>query len=362
MGAHPAAPSRLVDGSCGLDELIASDPEGLLGPDVAGSTLPFLVKYLAPKQALSLQVHPNAQQAAAGFAAEEAAGVPRDAAHRRYRDDQPKPEFMLALAPFEALYGFRNVNEIEADFANCSAQGADQLRKAYNAGTHDAGRIQSLVEWVLAEGADALSIADVVAHVAGRSESNRAVVLTDIATQYPTDPGCVVACLMNHVVLQPGEGLFVGAGIVHSYIKGFGLEVMAASDNVLRAGLTAKHVDVPELLRLLDWGPNPVNTTSSVHQPNFSSTGGQYWPTPAPHFQLHVIDCDAGESVFTAVNATIVTCTDGCAQVSRTGTKPITVARGGAAFLPPSTESYVFSGLAAGTKLAVVNAKARTES
>lgn len=341
MGAHPAAPSRLVGSELTLDQKIAQDPAAMLGPGITGDRLPYLVKYLAPAQALSLQVHPNPEQAVAGFAAEEAAGVPRDAKHRRYRDDQAKPELMLALTPFQSLYGFRSETAIGEDLDACTGRGIAELRKIWESEEPVSARLANIVEWTLTDGPHHLDVADVVQQVISRSGADRAKALTGILERYPGDAGAVVACLMNHVSLEPGEGLFVGAGVIHSYLEGFGLEVMAASDNVLRAGLTAKHVDVPELLSLLHCEPSEVLPVRAVDAPDFGTCGAKRWSTPAPHFQLHQVNLSAGESTELQVShATIITSTAGELTISHHDSADLTLSQGSAAFLPPSPQNY----------------------
>lgn len=256
FGAHPDDPSP-AHGST-LDELIAADPAGLLGAETAerfGPHLPFLVKLLAADKALSIQVHPDLEQARAGFAREDAAGIPRDAPHRTYRDANHKPELMCAISEFEALCGFRPVADTLrlldafalAELAELRAllTGADGLRAAFT---------------YLLRLADPAPVVDAVVRRAGDvaddpdwSGPARAVLLA--AGDFPGDVGVVLSLLLNYVRLQPGEAIFLAAGNVHAYLRGLGVEVMANSDNVLRCGLTPKHVDVEELLRITDFSP-----------------------------------------------------------------------------------------------------------
>ncbi|MEZ2372152.1 mannose-6-phosphate isomerase, class I [Arthrobacter sp. RCC_34] len=266
LGAHPDSPSR-VPGGEGLDEVIAGDPAHFLGAESVaafGPRLPFLMKVLAAAEPLSLQVHPSLEQAREGFAREEAAGVPRDAAWRNYKDDNHKPEMILALTPFRALCGFRPVEQSVALFEALAAGASDD-----DARDHAAGIVAAL------RGAEPLRTAFAALLTGGdglaaATSSLRAVVdglpvddahrtaleaAADLQDKYPGDPGVLVSLLLHLVELAPGDAIHLPAGNVHAYLEGLGIEVMANSDNVLRGGLTPKHVDVPELLATVDFTP-----------------------------------------------------------------------------------------------------------
>lgn len=220
FGTHPGGPAH-VTGPAG--------PVALL--DRAGE-LPFLAKFLAAAAPLSLQVHPTRAQAEAGFAREDAAGVPRDAPQRTYRDRAAKPEVMIALSPFRALCGFRPIDEAVTEL-----RGAGATALAERVARHGHGEA---VRWLLAE------------RPVLRPDLDRFRLLDDA---YPGDPGALVALLLNEVHLEPGEAVFLPAGQLHMYLEGLGVEVMGASDNVVRGGLTVKHVDLPELARVIDPAP-----------------------------------------------------------------------------------------------------------
>ncbi|MFM9083273.1 MAG: mannose-6-phosphate isomerase, class I [Actinomycetota bacterium] len=199
--------------------------------DLAGH-LPFLVKLLAADRPLSLQVHPTTEQAAAGYAHEEHLGVPITAPHRVYRDPYAKPELVIAVTAFRALCGFRPVEEAAAEIEGAgSATVASHLRAHGPSAT---------VAWLLHE------------RPAVELDHPR---FTHLNADYPGDPGAVVALLLNEVLHAPGEGLFVGTGVLHTYLGGVGLEVMSSSDNVVRAGFTTKHIDTDELLAIVDVSP-----------------------------------------------------------------------------------------------------------
>lgn len=275
MGAHPLAPSQLIDDTdvsashVALDELIVQNPEATLGPDLADTRyLPFLMKLLAAQRPLSLQVHPTREQAQTGFQLEHSAGVPLDAAHRRYKDPHHKPEMIIALEPFHALCGFRPVEQINRIIDGLTVDGVDSLKTILTQSRSDAHGIRHAVEHILTTNpihTDALASACVErSGVAGNTpKSSSPIEQADWCVQflhnhYPQDPGVVVGLLLNYVNLAPGEALHLPAGNVHAYLQGFGIEVMASSDNVLRGGLTSKHVDVAELLKVVDFRPLPI--------------------------------------------------------------------------------------------------------
>ncbi|WP_214405800.1 mannose-6-phosphate isomerase, class I [Pseudonocardia lacus] len=267
LGAHPDDPSRLVgaDGArTSLLDALRADPAGLLGPDRADrwdGTLPFLLKVLAAEEPLSLQAHPSLEQARAGFARENAMGVDRAAAERNYRDANHKPELICALTEFHALVGFRDpaatvpllraldVPELAGHAELLAAQpDPDGLRALFTTWiTLPQSTLDVLVP-ALQAGCVRLAGNDTEFHAEART-------VLELSERYAGDAGVLAALLLNRVTLAPGEAVYLPAGNLHAYLHGAGVELMANSDNVLRGGLTPKHVDVPELLRVLDFTP-----------------------------------------------------------------------------------------------------------
>jgi mannose-6-phosphate isomerase len=262
MGAHPSAPSTVVrDGrAVGLDEVIGADPVRALGADCVarfGGRLPFLLKVLAADKALSIQVHPSAAQAAAGFAYENLRGPAAGDPARNYVDDWPKPELLCALTPFEVLAGMRTPADA-LSFLRTLGVGrlrtaGIELALAESGGA--AAAVSCALATILAWPADdrAALVADVVAACAACDSGPYATAcaaLVRVAQEHPGDIGVVAALLLRHGVLEPGEAVFMPAGGLHAYLRGTGIELLANSDNVVRAGLTGKHIDVPELLKL----------------------------------------------------------------------------------------------------------------
>ncbi|OLR90424.1 mannose-6-phosphate isomerase, class I [Actinokineospora bangkokensis] len=302
MGAHPGDPSRVLDDAGAEQSLLArieADPERELGGRTAarwGNRLPFLLKVLAAEEPLSIQAHPSAEQAAEGWRREEAAGIPRDAPNRNYPDPTPKPELLCALTEFHALAGFRDpvrtLALLEAVRTPGLAAYTDLL-----AGQPDSAGLRALFTMWITLPQQALEgllpdlIDACVRHVKERGEFTRECrTVLELGESYPGDAGVLAALLMNRVVLQPGEAIFLSAGNLHAYLRGTGVEVLANSDNVLRGGLTPKHVDVPELLRVVDFGCGdmPVTTGELVGRV-------RVYRTPAPEFELSRVSWSAGE-------------------------------------------------------------------
>lgn len=284
MGAHPGAPSRLDRGAGGttLSAVIAADPERELGAAAVakfGPALPFLLKVLAAGAPLSLQVHPDLAQARAGYEDEERRGVPIDAGHRNYKDPNHKPELICALTPFDGLCGFRPPLEA-ADLLE--GLGVDSLKPYVDllrAHPEDAA-LREVLTAVLS--ADREEMARTVAETAAAAErlGGPYAPYAGLVHDYPGDPGVIAAMLLNHVRLQPGEAMFLGAGIPHAYLDGLGVELMANSDNVLRCGLTPKHVDVPELLKVVVFAPS----APGVLRPEGDAE--EVYETPIDEFRL----------------------------------------------------------------------------
>lgn len=294
LGDHPGAPAHVAKAANGertLIDLIDSDPERY---GVDGGHLPFLLKVLAIGGPLSLQVHPDLDQAREGFAREEALGVPTEAPHRNYGDANHKPELLVALTEVRALSGFRPLEAARADLlALAAAAPAGEGSRALEAvaercaGDADAAR-RELLTWALRGGVEVAAALEAIrAAVSGDSASEwidaqRLRTLRDLTAAYPTDPGVLVSLLLHFVRLDPGEAIYLGARQLHAYLGGLAVEVMAASDNVLRAGLTVKHVDVDELLRVAD--------VSELPEPRLAAhrvaRGLVAWEPPVPDFRL----------------------------------------------------------------------------
>ncbi|GAA2977755.1 mannose-6-phosphate isomerase, class I [Streptomyces fulvorobeus] len=317
MGAHPGAPSRVTRSGAelSLTEVIAADPARELGRAVVarfGPRLPFLLKLLAAGAPLSLQVHPDLDQARQGYADEENRGVPVAAPHRTYKDANHKPELICALTPFQGLCGFRRPTE-SADAME--ALGVDSLKPYVDllrAQPEEAALREVLTAILTAEPAETAATVGEAAAAAERLGGAHTP-YAQLAHHYPGDPGVLAAMLLNYVELQPGEALFLGAGVPHAYLGGLGVEIMANSDNVLRCGLTPKHIDVPELLRVVRFEA----TDPGVLRPEAAPSGEEPYETPVDEFRLSRYDLSPGAAPvdLTAATPQILLCTSGAPLV-----------------------------------------------
>lgn len=337
IGAHPVAPSR-TRGGRSLEELVAADPGAALGPEVAWrfcGRLPFLLKVLAAQTPLSLQAHPSQAQAEAGFDAEERRGVPRDAPHRNYKDRSHKPELLCALTPFDALCGFRPIAPTLAILDVLGlADEVSALRKSPDA----QGLKRVFRAWMSLPAPEARALSERVAMAARRMEGDFADVrrwVLELARLYPGDVGVAGAVLLNVLRLAPGEAIYLPAGNLHAYLGGVGVELMASSDNVLRGGLTPKHVDVPELLEVLDFTPREVRAQRAV-----ARDGEQVFETPAPEFRLSRVH---GGFTASRWGPDVVLCTKGQVAV-RVGEQSLPLAGGQAAFIAYAEGPWTLEG------------------
>ena len=352
MGAHPSAPSRVVtdEGERSLLELLQLSPGELLGARVSeahGAKLPFLLKVLAVDSPLSLQVHPNSAQARCGFDAEEAAGMRGDDPRRNYKDRSHKPELLCALEPFVALCGFRAANDTSMLLGSLGVPGLDE--RAAELGTRpDAEGLRRLFSSLMAEEPrrrSALVRATVGACdrvcTQGGPFAQACSWAATLGRLYPDDAGVVGSLLLNLVELQPYEAIFLPAGNLHAYLSGTGVEIMASSDNVVRGGLTPKHVDVEELLRILDFDAAPVKPLRAREVP-----GGEHvYETPASEFRLSRVELPANRPwQGRCEGPEILLCVAGSARVKSASGTELELSRGAAAFLSASTGSYVVSG------------------
>lgn len=358
IGAHPGAPALLEreQGLTTLHRVIAADPEQELGVACASrfdGRLPFLLKVLAVEKALSIQVHPDRAQAQEGWSREDAASIPLRDPARNYKDDWPKPEAVLALTEFEALAGFRSVEEAARIVEHLQVPALASVVDALRSGEDQAQvrALTTLLHWPMRE-RDQL-LADVewrcgeLADDPGVADEDRAAfrAAVRIARQHPGDIGLVASLLLQHVTLSPGEGLFMPAGGLHCYLQGTGIELLANSDNVVRAGLTSKHVDVDELLRLLD----PAVTVPTL-RPVEVAPGLTHFETPAPEFDL--LRCTVGEGGATAGGRhlpgdgapRLLLCLEGEVTVTDDAGDQVVLGRGESCYSPATDSGLVLTG------------------
>ncbi|MFD3932229.1 mannose-6-phosphate isomerase, class I [Streptomyces sp. NPDC058614] len=334
MGAHPGAPSRTERGP--LTEVIDEDPEKELGRAAVakfGPRLPFLLKILAAGAPLSLQVHPNLEQAREGYEDEESRGIPVDAPHRNYKDANHKPELICALTEFDGLCGFRAPDEAAELLAGLDVDSLKPYADLLHAHPEEAALREVLTALLTADPDDMAHTVREAAAACARLGGSYAP-YADLAHHYPGDPGVIAAMLLNYVQLQPGEALFLGAGIPHAYLNGLGVEIMANSDNVLRCGLTPKHVDVPELLRVVRFEASDPG----VLRPEASPDGEEVYATPIDEFRLSrfVLPQDAAPHDLTAATPQILLCTAGSVRADGIALGP-----GESVFVPAGEKAEV---------------------
>lgn len=354
IGAHPGDPSAVVaaDGSeTSLLDVVAADPAGQLGPDVAarwGERLPFLLKVLAAEEPLSLQAHPSADQAAEGYRREERAGIPREAANRNYPDPTAKPELLCAVTEFHALAGFRDPARTVGLLRAIETPGLSSHVNLLAAEPNREGLRALFTTWItLPQPAIDALLPDLldacVAHVKehGEFETECRTVL-ELGERYPGDCGVLAALLLNRVMLQPGEAMFLPAGNLHTYLHGTGVEILANSDNVLRGGLTPKHVDVPELLRVLDFSFGDMRVSEG--EPNGPR---RVYRTSAPEFELSRIEWDAGDSraevKFSGGVPRVLVCLDGGVRAAAVDGRELALTQGMSMWLPAADPDVVLS-------------------
>jgi mannose-6-phosphate isomerase len=347
MGAHPGDPSRVVraDGTeVSLLSLLTEDPVHHLGQSCLerwGGRLPFLLKVLAADEPLSLQAHPSAEQAAEGFAREERAGIARNAPNRNYPDPTAKPELVCALTEFHALAGFR---EAQRTVRLLDELAVPELRPHRDllAEQPDANGLRALfTTWItlpqqrLRELMPQLLEA-CVEHVRQHGEFTlECRTVLELGESYPNDAGVLASLLLNRLVLQPGEAIFLPAGNLHAYLQGTGVEILANSDNILRCGLTPKYVDVPELLRVLDFSCGDMRILKGESlDANFA-----VYHTTAAEFELSKLEWTPAESRPVTVDSPgpqILFCTKGKVRLVSTGPEAgqLVLNRGQSAWLP----------------------------
>ena len=357
MGAHSSAPSGLErDGrATTLDKVIAADPQAELGHQVAerfGGRLPFLLKVLGVDKALSIQVHPSREQAEAGYREENRRGVPLGDPARNYVDDWPKPELACALTRFEALVGFRAPADAVALLGelNVGRLAPVAARLASGDDSAPAQALAAILRWLPSD-RQAL-IDDVAAALArlaagGGPFAAAAAALTRVAEDHPSDIGLVAALLMRYHVLEPGEAVFMPAGGLHAYLRGTCVELMSNSDNVLRAGLTGKHIDVAELLRLTDPKAGvPVITARPLGGTGADNGKGGVgvYAAPVPEFTLYRAELPGGEIPLPGAGPRLLLCITGTAELRAQGEATVKAERGESVFVPASDGLVSVSG------------------
>lgn len=356
MGSHPQAPSFLLlpeGGRISLEKYIRDYPKESLGEKVLAEygDLPFLFKVLSASMPLSIQVHPDKARSEIGFEREEKQGIPRSAPERTYKDRNHKPELAVALSPFQALCGFRNLVETATllgprlcqylGFSDFDAESSLRrlLEKTLGMDTAEKSLLQ---EKAIARAEELIVCKDEASRIAGKTTLM-------CVERYPKDPGAISPFFMNILLLEPGQGIYIRAGLMHAYLEGTILEIMASSDNVIRGGLTHKHIDVDEFLKTVDFSAKPILVEPSREdipaEPGIAQEW--FWQITAEEFSLSRIELSGSERFNLNVSGPeILLCTEGQAAIysDSAADQLIALSRGESVFLSAECKSCLLRG------------------
>lgn len=341
MGAHANGCSVItVNGEAvRLADFIATDPDAIIGAATQAkfAELPYLFKVLAAEKALSVQVHPNKHQAEIGYAKEEKTGIARNAANRNYKDPNHKPELVFALTPYQAMNGFREIAEIVALFQRLDLEVISDLVTALAANQTETGLRDFFAAMLSLEGeCKDVAVNGLLAFCNENPDQPLFALLIDLSEQYPGDIGLFVPLMLNVLTLQPGEAMFLSACTPHAYIKGTGLEIMANSDNVLRAGLTPKFMDVPELVANTEFTSMAADTL--LLAPTMVA-GGLDYIVPVPDFKFSVYK-QADDIALQNTSAEILFAIDAPLTVTHQNGETLTLEKGQSVFIPAYAKAY----------------------
>jgi len=351
MGAHPKAPSAvMISGKWkSLAECIDQDPKEILGERVAknfNNKLPFLFKVLAAVKPLSIQAHPNKDQAKEGYERENRLKIPLSAEIRNYKDNNHKPELICALTGFEGLNGFRKIEEI-LNFSKIIKSKAFDSIVGPLTKYPDHGGLKNFLSGILtlAENENRELVDQIIQGAEKHRDTDPCFKwIIRLNREYPRDIGVISPLFLNYFHLHPGEALFIPAGELHAYLKGAALEIMANSDNVLRGGLTPKHVDVPELLKVLRFEPNPI----SIITPTNKSNGEYFFPPTADEFLLSCIKLN-DDRIYKKEqidSIEIIICVQGMATIFDEKENRINLKKGVSVIVPVGIRKYRIQGKA----------------
>lgn len=341
MGAHANGCSVItVNGEAvRLADFIATDPDAIIGAETQAkfAELPYLFKVLAAEKALSVQVHPSKHQAEIGYAKEEKIGIARNAANRNYKDPNHKPELVFALTPYQAMNGFRELAEIVELFTTINLDVISDLVNTFAANQTDAGLRDFFEAMLSLEGERKESAVNgLLAFCHEHKDQPLFALLIDLSEQYPGDIGLFVPLMLNVLTLQPGEAMFLSACTPHAYIKGTGLEIMANSDNVLRAGLTPKFMDVPELVANTEFKSMAANEL--LLAPTMVA-GGLDYQIPVPDFKFSVYK-QVNDIALQNTSAEILFAIDAPLTVTHQNGETLTLEKGQSVFIPAYAKAY----------------------
>ena len=349
MGAHFKGPSMALYENqwISLADLIGTYPEDILGKDVAArfdNQIPYLLKILAAESPLSIQAHPSPDQARQGFEAENRLNIPLDAPFRNYKDASHKPECICALEPFWALCGFRPISDILRGFKKICPESLKRQCHGLSLRPDATGLKHFFYTLMTMEQAQKDRVIQEAVSCASAAAGDDPAYqwIKNLYAAYPSDIGILSPALLNLVCLNPGEALFLPAGCLHAYLKGVGIELMANSDNVLRGGLTPKHIDVSELLDVLRFDESGID----ILYPVSVRTAERTYPVRAEEFVLSIITVSAGTEYVSPRHRSIeiMICTSGCSMLSDSSGKCIRMEKGCSAMIPAAVEYYQLKG------------------
>lgn len=343
MGAHDKAPS-LIQRPQAMDVFISENPEQVLGSEINSrfeGKLPFLFKVLSAEKPLSIQVHPNKQQAQLGFAKENALGIPVEASERNYRDDNHKPELIYALTPFKAMNGFRALDDIIRLFSLIE----NSMLEDWLTDFHEAKNAQGLKDFyqkiMQVKGGDQQQLLNDALSAANGCDDPALQEVLRLHQFYPGDTGILSPLLLNLVSLLPGEAIFLKAGTLHAYLQGTGLEVMASSDNVLRGGLTDKHVDIKELINTIEF--EPISEDELRVKP-VNHRAQESFPVPVSDFTFNVIHASDSATTYQCHSAEILFCLQGNVTVRSSAGQCFVLQLGQSCLVTAQTGEYSIEG------------------
>ncbi|MDT8869868.1 mannose-6-phosphate isomerase, class I [Vibrio fluvialis] len=344
MGAHPNGCSEveLNGSSLLLSELIAQDKSRFLSQQTAAQfgELPYLFKVLAAAQALSVQVHPSKEEAQAGYAKENAVGIEIKAANRNYKDPNHKPELVYAITPYQAMNGFRSISSIIDHFEPLNIECIQPLVEELRNNQHEQG-LQQFFTLLLSLTGDAKrqAVAKLLTYAQSHQSQSIYTLILELAEQYPNDIGLFAPLMLNVLTLQPGEAMYLDARTPHAYLKGTGLEIMANSDNVLRAGLTPKHMDVLELAKCTRFAEKPESTLLLTP---IEQDGALLYPVPVDDFKFALYTKPSQTSVTVSSAEIIFPIDEDATLISDEGIE-VTIRKGQSVFVPAYTAHYQLS-------------------
>ncbi|OBT15788.1 mannose-6-phosphate isomerase, class I [Vibrio tasmaniensis] len=344
MGAHPNGCSRVQcsDSKVLLSQLIETHKEEFLSTQINEKfgELPYLFKVLAAENALSVQVHPSKEEAEFGFHKEEQAQVPLTAHHRNYRDSNHKPELVYALTPYQAMNGFRAIPEIISLFSNIGIPQLSEMLELLNANPSSEGLRKFFVGILSLEGNNKVeAVKSLTSKIKDNLTQELSSLILTLSEQYPGDIGLFTPLMLNVITLEPGEAMYLDARTPHAYLKGTALEVMANSDNVLRAGLTPKHIDVQELASCTLFEEKPFDTLKLAP---ITENGVLTYPIPVPDFRFSVYKKPNNELV-SPESAEILLPLDAELTLTHHSGEVVTLKKGKSVFIPAYVDEYRIS-------------------